>query len=73
MREAGYPRNIRTKYAISDADVTKMFDAVEIYFYYIGRNTSVQKAEKQLTLVVDHAGSVSTSTIAKAINAILEA
>lgn len=70
LREAGYPRNIRTKYAISDADVTKMFDAVEIYFYYVGRNTSVQKAEKQLTLVVDHAGSVSTSNILSALGVI---
>jgi hypothetical protein len=66
LREAGYPRNIRTKYAISDADVTKMFDAVEIYFYYIGRNTSVQKAEKQLTLAMEQ-GAQGAHTLAAAV------
>lgn len=56
LREAGYPNNIRTKYTVSDADVTKTFDSVEVYFYYVGRNISSQKAEKQITLVVDAAG-----------------
>ena len=67
LREAGYPNNIRTAYAISDADVTKMFDTVELYFYYVGRNTSPEKAEKQITLAVDAAGAVSTSDILDAI------
>lgn len=70
LREAGYPNNIRTKYAISDADVEKTFDSVEIYFYYIGRNMSALKSEKQLTLVVDHAGSVSTSDIMSALGVV---
>ena len=65
IREANYPRNIRTKYMIADTDVTKMFDTVEIVFYYVGRNTSPEKAEKQITLAVDHAlaSTVSTSSI----------
>jgi hypothetical protein len=66
LREAGYPRNIRTKYAISDADAEKMFDSVELYFYYIGRNTSVQKAEKQLTLAIEQ-GAQGAHTLAAAV------
>lgn len=62
IREANYPRNIRTKYMIADTDVTKMFDTVEIVFYYVGRNTSPEKAEKQITLAVDHASSATIST-----------
>ena len=71
LREAGYPRNIRTKYAITDSDVTKTFDAVELHFFYVGRNTSPEKAEKQLTLVVDHAGALSASTLKSAIDTAL--
>ena len=69
IREADGVRAIRTKYAISDADLTKTFDTVEIVFHYVGRNTSSQKAEKQITLAVDHAGSVSASTLASTIAA----
>ena len=73
LREAGYPRNIRTKYAISDADVTKTFDSVELYFYYIGRNMSALKSEKQLTLVMEQ-GAQGAHTLAAAIaNAITSA
>ena len=66
LREAGYPNNIRTKYAVSDADVTKMFDSVELYFYYIGRNMSALKSEKQLTLVMEQ-GDQGAHTLAAAV------
>ena len=66
LREAGYPNNIRTKYAISDADVTKTFDSVELYFYYIGRNMSALKSEKQLTLVMEQ-GAQGAHTLAAAV------
>lgn len=63
IRGVGYPRVIMTKYAIPDADASKMFDAVEIVLYYVGRNTSSQKAEKQITLAVEHGGAVAAADL----------
>lgn len=71
IREADGVRAIATKYAITDADLTKTFDAVEIVFYYVGRNTSSQKAEKQITLVVEHGGAVSASDLLSEITSAL--
>ena len=67
IREMGGVRSIKTKYAISDADADSMFDTVEVYFHYVGRNTAVQKSEKQLTLAVKQGGAISASTLATAI------
>lgn len=47
-RGMGYPNNIQTKYLV---DSTKEYDVINIHYAYVGSNESVQKSEKDLTIV----------------------
>lgn len=64
----GYPRNIVTKYMV-DAAETAGYDLLDIHFYYQGSNESVQKSEKDLTVVLPAGDS---HQIVDDINSILE-
>lgn len=48
-RGMGYPRNITTKYQV---DVEEDYDIIDIHYAYVGSNESVQKSEKDLTILV---------------------
>lgn len=47
-RGAGYPNNINTKYLV---DETKPYYTFDVHYAYVGSNESVQKSEKDLTVV----------------------
>ena len=47
-RGMGYPNNIQTKYLV---DPTKAYDVINIHYAYVGSNESVQKSEKDITIV----------------------
>lgn len=47
-RNMGWPNVIPTKYSV---DPSKEYDVIEIHYTYIGANESIQKSEKDLTLV----------------------
>lgn len=49
IRGMGYPRNIRTKYMV---DPSKEYHVLDICFFYQGHGVSVQKSEKQVTILV---------------------
>lgn len=49
IRQAGYPRTIRTKYMV---DPTQEYDVIDIAFYFVGRGVDAQKSDKMLTLVI---------------------
>ena len=48
-RGMGYPYNITTKYQVNP---TSEYDVIDIHYAYIGSNESVQKSEKDLTILV---------------------
>ena len=47
-RGAGYPNNIVTKYLV---DPSKEYHVLDIHYAYVGSNESVQKSEKDITIV----------------------
>ena len=53
-RGMGYPNIIPTTYLV---DSTKKYDTLDIHYAYIGANESVQKSEKDITLVCEDDGS----------------
>lgn len=53
-RGMGYPNIIPTTYLV---DSTKKYDTLDIHYAYIGSNESVQKSEKDITLVCEDDGS----------------
>ena len=53
-RGMGYPNIIPTTYLV---DPTKKYDTLDIHYAYIGSNESVQKSEKDITLVCEDDGS----------------
>ncbi len=58
-RMVGWPDYVPTKYLV---DPTKEYDYIRIHYAYIGSNESVQKSEKDLTLLVPRAASDSDAT-----------
>ena len=50
-RGVGFPNNIPTKYMV---DETKEYYVLDIHYAYVGSNESVQKSEKDLTIVSDN-------------------
>lgn len=48
-RGIGFPNNIPTTYLV---DPTVKYNVIDIHYAYVGRNESVQKSEKTITLVV---------------------
>jgi hypothetical protein len=53
-RGVGFPNIIRTTYLV---DPSKKYDTLDIHFAYVGSNESVQKSEKDLTIVAEDDGS----------------
>lgn len=53
-RGMGYPNNIVTTYLV---DPSKKYDTLDIHYAYIGNNESVQKSERDITLVCEDDGS----------------
>lgn len=53
-RGMGYPNNIVTTYLV---DPSKKYDTLDIHYTYIGNNESVQKSERDITLVCEDDGS----------------
>lgn len=47
-RGVGYPHNIETTYLV---DPTKEYHTIDIHYAYVGSNESVQKSEKDITIV----------------------
>lgn len=63
-RGMGYPNNIETEYLV---DPTNEYDTLDIHYAYVGANESVQKSEKDITIVCVNDGSHT------AINALINA
>jgi hypothetical protein len=53
-RGNGYPNNIETTYLV---DPSKKYDTLDIHYAYVGSNESVQKSEKDITIVCEDDGS----------------
>lgn len=53
-RGMGYPNNIETEYLV---DASKKYDTLDIHYAYVGANESVQKSEKDITIVCEDDGS----------------
>lgn len=53
-RGMGYPHNLETTYLV---DPSKKYDTLDIHYAYEGNNESVQKSERDLTLVCEDDGS----------------
>ena len=53
-RGMGYPNNFNTTYLV---DPTKKYDTLDIHYAYVGSNESVQKSEKDITIVCENDGS----------------
>ena len=53
-RGMGYPNNIETTYLV---DPSKKYDTLDIHYAYVGSNESVQKSEKDITIVCEDDGS----------------
>ena len=47
-RGVGFPNNIPTKYMV---DASKEYHVLDIHYAYVGSNESVQKSEKDITIV----------------------
>lgn len=52
-RGMGYPNNLITKYLV---DPTLEYNTIDIHYAYVGSNESVQKSEKDITIVVPKVG-----------------
>ena len=53
-RGMGYPNNLDTTYLV---DPSKKYDTLDIHYAYVGANESVQKSEKDITIVCENDGS----------------
>lgn len=70
-RGMGYPNIIRTTYLV---DPTKIYDTLDIHYFYTGDNESVQKSEKTITLVAEDDGAhTDMKALIASINALLPA
>ena len=49
----GYPNNLITEYLV---DPTLEYNTIDIHYAYVGSNESVQKSEKDITIVVPKVG-----------------
>lgn len=66
-RGMGYPNNITTTYLV---DPSKKYDTLDIHYAYVGSNESVQKSEKDITIVCEDDGShTAMKALISAINA----
>jgi hypothetical protein len=66
-RGIGYPNNIETTYLV---DPSKKYDTLDIHYAYVGSGESVQKSEKDITLVCEDDGShTAMKALISAINA----
>ena len=52
-RMIGFPHVIRTKYLV---DPEKEYDVIDLHYSYVGSNESVQKSEKDITIVIPTTG-----------------
>ena len=52
-RMVGFPNVIRTKYLV---DPDTKYNVIDIHYAYVGPNESVQKSEKDITIVVPKVG-----------------
>jgi hypothetical protein len=52
-RGMGYPNNLITEYLV---DPTLKYNTIDIHYAYVGSNESVQKSEKDITIVVPKVG-----------------
>lgn len=52
-RGMGYPNNLSTEYLV---DPTLEYNTIDIHYAYVGSNESVQKSEKDITIVVPKIG-----------------
>lgn len=52
-RMVGFPHVIRTKYLV---DPEKEYDVIDLHYSYVGSNESVQKSEKDITIVIPTTG-----------------
>ena len=70
-RNMGWPNVIKTKYLV---DPTQKYNTIDIHYAYVGDGISVQKSEKDITIVVPKVGATNsvsnalTNTIIGAIN-----
>lgn len=62
-RNIGFPRVIATKYLV---DPSKIYNVIDVHYYYSGSNESVQKSEKTMTFVVPADGATGATQIALA-------
>lgn len=67
-RMVGFPYVIRTKYLV-DPDIK--YNVIDIHYAYVGPNESVQKSEKDITIVVPKVGANNKTSNALANNIIL--
>mgnify|MGYP004510683839 CR=1 FL=1 len=56
-RNMGWPHNIETKYLV---DPTKQYNTIDIHYAYVGDGVSVQKSEKDITIVVPKVGATNS-------------
>lgn len=61
-RGAGYPNDIKTTYLV---DPTIAYNVVDIHYAYVGSNESVQKSEKDITIVIPSTVNASSNLIGK--------
>lgn len=59
-RGMGYPYNLDTKYMVNPATD---YDVIDIHYAYVGSNESVQKSEKDLTILVPKNNTAFAQTI----------
>ena len=59
-RGMGYPYNITTKYMVNPATE---YDVIDIHYAYVGSNESIQKSEKDLTILVPKDNTAFAQTI----------
>lgn len=63
-RMVGFPYVIRTKYLV-DPDIK--YNVIDIHYAYVGPNESVQKSEKDITIVVPKIGANNRNALANSI------
>lgn len=67
-RGMGYPNIIKTTYLV---DPSKVYDVLDIHYFYTGSNESVQKSEKTITLVaVDNGNHTAMNALIDNINTV---
>lgn len=70
-RGMGFPYTIKTKYLV---DPDNKYDVLDIHYYSSGSNESVQKSEKDLTIVFEDDGkNTKMTTLVEAVNKLLPA